>query len=61
MKSRVWSKSNGRQSSQSKEHNQESSAAVVARDRYLASVKEQETVDCFLEDYEIEFEPKNTI
>ena len=61
MKSRVRSKSNGKQSSWSKEHNQESSAVVVAGNQYLASVEEQETVDCFLEDHEIEFEPKNTI
>jgi len=38
-----------------------SSVAVVAKDQYLASVDEQETMDYFLEDHEIEFEPKNTI
>jgi hypothetical protein len=37
---------------------QASSAAVIARARYSASVEERETVCCFLEAQEIGLEPK---
>ena len=47
-------------SSLNKVHSQASSTAVEAKARYSASVEEQETVDCFLEDQEIGFEPRKT-
>ena len=47
-------------SSLNKVHSQASSTAVEAKARYSASVEELETVDCFLEDQEIGFEPRKT-
>jgi hypothetical protein len=50
----------GRPSSDSKDCNHESSAAVFAKALYSASMLDLATVTCFLQLYEIRFVPKKT-
>ena len=47
-------------SSLNKVRSQANSATMEAKARYSAFVEEQETVDCFLENQEIGFEPRKT-
>ena len=41
-------------------HSQDNSAAVVAKARYSASVEDQDTMLCFLEDQEMGLGPRKT-
>ena len=41
-------------------HSQDNSATMVAKARYSTSVKERDTMDCFLEDQDMGLGPRKT-